>query len=1026
MDTDLVTENEMDTSISLNMGSVLPVKVASTNSYKMRSINTTKVPIKHKSKTKLSRQKTKPIPLTIYHQNIRGLRGKTNALLCQLYPTPPHILCLSEHHMNPSELQQTFLGNYKLGASYCRTSYEKGGICIYVQESLSFVKIDLEKYCKDKDLEICAIKISFNSKSAHILAIYRAPSGNFELFISKLDSILKKLHTATTECIICGDINVNFLAHSDRKSRLESLLTTYNLTNVVNFPTRTQKLSATAIDSIFIDTLRMRNYSICSIINGLSDHDAQSIKLPSFSPELPPKKYRVIREINEYTINDFHRNLSYETWESVFSTEDVNRMFNSFLDSYLKIFNSSFPLKRVYSANKSTNWITPGIITSCNRKRELFIATRNSNNLALIKHYKRYCKILSIVIKEAKKLYYANKIKKSSNKNKTIWDIVTSETNKSVITEKTNTINFEGKLISDRQEIANAFNQYFLTIAKNINTKLNELSPGNSDITTPLSYLVQSFKNHFPKFTLKSVSTKEIENIIKSFKPKNSSGYDGVSNKLIKISSPFISSPLTHICNKSLSSGTFPDRMKYAVVTPIFKKGDKHELSNYRPISILSSFSKVLEKVMYNQLQKHLNKHCILAEDQFGFRPDSTTENAIYKLINEALNALNNKLIVGGIFFDLEKAFDCLNHSILLTKLQFYGVRGKAKAWFESYLKNRYMRVQTTDEGLNQTSFSAWEKITDGVPQGSILGPLLFLVYINDLPKTISDKTVPILFADDTSIIVKSPNPKDFQTNMVTAFNSVNKWFKANLLSINVNKTYQIQFKTKNKPTLDISIACNDNPITYSPTIKFLGIYIHDTINWNYHIEYIIPKLSSACYIMRSIKQIMSYNTLKTVYYSYFNAIINYGLPFWGNSPHAIKIFRMQKRIIRIMMGCGNRASCRNLFRRLEILPLGSQYILSLMLFVVKNKNYFSLNSENHTKSTRQSNNLYQPTTNLTIHQRGIHYTGIKIFNNLPPHIKNSAANVRNFEINLKRFLHTHSFYTLEEYLQYSSITGGK
>ena len=376
----------------------------------MWSINATKVPTKHKSKIKLLRQKTNPIPLTIYHQNIRGLRGKTNALLCQLYPTLPHILCLSEHHMNPSELQQTFLGNYKLGASYCRTSYEKGGICIFVQESLSFVKIDLEKYCKDKDLEICAIKISFNSKSANILAIYRAPSGNFDLFLSKLDTILRKLYTATTEYIICGDLNVDFLVHSDRKSRLESLLNTYNLTSVVNFPTRTQNLSSTAIDNFFIDIFKMRNYSICPIINGLSDHDAQSIKLPFFSPELPPKKYRLIREINEHTINNFHRNLSYETWETVFSTEDINRMFNSFLDSYLKIFNSSFPLKRVYSAKKSTKWITPCIITSCKHKRELFIATRNSNNLALIKHYKRYCKILTIVIKEAKKLYYANKI----------------------------------------------------------------------------------------------------------------------------------------------------------------------------------------------------------------------------------------------------------------------------------------------------------------------------------------------------------------------------------------------------------------------------------------------------------------------------------------------------------------------------------------------------------------------------------------------------------------------------------------
>jgi hypothetical protein len=179
-------------------------------------------------------------------------------------------------------------------------------------------------------------------------------------------------------------------------------------------------------------------------------------------------------------------------------------------------------------------------------------------------------------------------------------------------------------------------------------------------------------------------------------------------------------------------------------------------------------------------------------------------------------------------------------------------------------------------------------------------------------------------------------------------FNSVNKWFKVNLLSINVDKTHYI--KTKNKPAVDINIACNDNVITTVPKIKFLGLYIHDSLNWSYHIEYIIPKLSSACYIMRSIKPYVFPITLKTVYYSYFNAIISYGLSFWGNSPHAIKIFKMQKRIVRIILGCNNRVSCRNFFKMLGILPLISQYIFLLMLFVVENKNFFTLNSEIYTK----------------------------------------------------------------------------
>ena len=163
-------------------------------------------------------------------------------------------------------------------------------MCIFEQESLRYVKIDPQKYCKDKDFEVCAINIHFNAKNACIIAIYRAPTGNFDLFISKLDTIVRKLYTVTTEYIICGDINITYLVGSDTKSRLEALLKTYNLTSVVNFPACTQKSSTTAIDNIFIDITKMGNYSICPIINGLSDYDAQSITLHSFNRKPPTKK----------------------------------------------------------------------------------------------------------------------------------------------------------------------------------------------------------------------------------------------------------------------------------------------------------------------------------------------------------------------------------------------------------------------------------------------------------------------------------------------------------------------------------------------------------------------------------------------------------------------------------------------------------------------------------------------------------------------------------------------------------------
>ena len=220
------------------------------------------------------------------------------------------------------------------------------------------------------------------------------------------------MYTAILEYIICGDINIEYLIHNDRKSRLDALLKNYNLTSVANFPTRTQKNSATAIDNIFTDTSKMGNYFLLLIINGLSDHDAQLITLLSYNSRPPLKKYRLIRNINDHTINDFLTKLSYETWDTIFSTDDVNKMFNSFLDTYLKMFYSSFPLKRIHINKKQRNWITLGILTSCKHKRELFTACRNNDNPDLLKHYKSYYKILSAVIKEAKNLIMWIKLKR--------------------------------------------------------------------------------------------------------------------------------------------------------------------------------------------------------------------------------------------------------------------------------------------------------------------------------------------------------------------------------------------------------------------------------------------------------------------------------------------------------------------------------------------------------------------------------------------------------------------------------------
>jgi hypothetical protein len=305
-------------------------------------------------------------------------------------------------------------------------------------------------------------------------------------------------------------------------------------------------------------------------------------------------------------------------------------------------------------------------------------------------------------------------------------------------------------------------------------------------------------KAKFPKVCNKPVTTQDIEIIIYSFKTKDSCGYDLISLRVLKLSTPYISSPLSYICNKIMQSGVFPERLKYSIIKPLYKKGEKSLISNYRPISLLTSFSKIVEKVIFNRLIDHLNKYAILSPIQYGFQKNLCMENAVYTLLNEVLTALNNKARVKGIFCDTEKAFDCVNHNVLLHKLEIYGIRGTTKELFSQFLSNRYQRVILKDKASGQNITSNWSKIKHGVPQGSVLGPLLILLYINDFPSAINKLSTPILFADDTSLVITDRNSNNIDMKVDMSFQIVHNWFKSNLLSTNFLKTCCMQFKTKN------------------------------------------------------------------------------------------------------------------------------------------------------------------------------------------------------------------------------------
>jgi hypothetical protein len=432
---------------------------------------------------------------------------------------------------------------------------------------------------------------------------------------------------------------------------------------------------------------------------------------------------------------------------------------------------------------------------------------------------------------------------------KTTWNVIKAETNR--LKGPTNTT------INIYQNSPQAFNKYFLSITENIIHDIRCKNKKCYNINkNPNYYLLNQFHKPFPSIKFKNTSTKEIERIVNSLQIKESSGYDEISTKILKTSAPFICSPLSYICNKSMLSGTFPSRLKYAIVKPLLKKGDTENVANYRPISLLTSFSKVLEKIIYDRLLKHIETNNILAIEQFGFRTSSSTEKTSYKLTDDILNALNNRMTAGGIFCDLQKAFDCVNHDILLTKLEFYGITGITHKLIKSYLQGRHQRVVLNYH--SSSSCSKWGEITHGIPQGSILGPLLFLLYINDLPQITNENSKIILFVDDTSMIITNPSPSNFEKTVNKVIQYINDWFNTNLLSLNLDKTHFIQFVTKNSSSIDLNIMYGNNKIAKVYNTKFLGLTLDNTLSWRTHIDTIIPKLSSACFALRVVKPFLS------------------------------------------------------------------------------------------------------------------------------------------------------------------------
>ena len=434
-------------------------------------------------------------------------------------------------------------------------------------------------------------------------------------------------------------------------------------------------------------------------------------------------------------------------------------------------------------------------------------------------------------------------------------------------------------------------------------------------------------------FYLYPTGDEELKNIITLLKPKTSTGHDNISPKILKKLYSGLISPCVYIINLSLSTGIVPKAMKIAKVVPIFKNsGSDTIMKNYRPVSLLPVLSKVLERIVYNRLFHYLMKHNIFSPAQYGFLPNRSTELAILELQDRIMEITNNKESCVGVFMDLSKAFDTLDHKILLDKLNYYGIRGVALDWFCNYLSNRRQFVNIDGTSSGQLPISC------GVPQGSILGPLLFLIYVNDLA-TVSKHAITILFADDTNLIYKASTYDELKLIIKSDLFKISDWFKANKLALNESKTKFIIFHTQyNKPPDNFPIILNNIELERVDNAKFLGVMIQENLMWNTHINYISNKVSKATAILAKLKHYLPKYALKLIYNSLCLSHISYALPVWGAAPMSAigRLHKLHKKGMRHVCNSKYNAHTEPLFKKEKILSLQDLFKLICIKLMYK------------------------------------------------------------------------------------------
>jgi len=893
-----------------------------------------------------------------------------------------------------------------------------GGVGMYINDKLQYTVIEK---VSNEAFQALWVEIHFQNKKNVICGIIYRQHNSPNSFLTYFDEALEKYSDGKSVYIL-GDFNLDLLKSESCNYSHNFLLSlqSCHFVPTIDKPTRVHRNSATLIDNIFTNSSEQHIVS-GNIISDISDHFTQFCISTPPSTKLSKSKKK-IRSFSNFSEECFLNELS----NIDFSMKgDIDQIFNGFYKKVNKLINKHAPLKKPSKRTKkqfSKPWITKGIKRSIKIKNNLFaVGDRNM--------YKLYRNKLANLIRLSKKLYLHDYFSNNINNIKRTWQGINSLISNNTKSNKTITCLKDedtSTVTKDNSKLASVMNKHFVSIGQKLASQV-------PDSTTHFSSYLRSIDQR-NSFFFTPITEEEVEREIIMTPYNKSYGLYSFPITLLKCAKHLLKKPLTEIFNTSILNGKYPSKLKISKITPIFKAGDETDPDNYRPISLLSNLNRIFEKLMYVRLIKFINKHNLLDDAQYGFRSGTSTNHAILDIISTIQQNMDNKLFSCAVFIDLKKAFDTVNHQILLKKLDCYGIRGIINDWFKSYLLNR---TQTTE--IN--NFISTKDLNPlGVPQGSVLGPLLFLLYINDITKA-STKLNFFLFADDTNLLYANKSLKVLESTVNTELSAINEWLTANKLTLNIKKSNFVIFRPhQRKITSPLNIKLfNNNTRQYmslenKDNVKYLGLIIDSRLSWRNQIDYISSKISKTVGLFAKLRHSVPQQTMITLYWSLIHPYLNYGILAWGQASKSLlnKILLLQKRVLRFIFFANHRDSAIPLFIKSNIPPLNMLYCLSVASLVhdVVNekcpKNLVKLLTsakDVHSYNTRfaANNQLYTQPSRLKTQFNSFSRTGTRLWNSIPNSIRCSSK--RLFKKTMKKTLflmlqNEESYFEIEKAIQ--------